>query len=375
MNQQPLFIETLALKAMGCHIQVHLNMTAIKSSYSDIQIEQQLIQLKNDIEHTLSHWEQIFSRFKDRSELMRLNRLNQCSESDSQWFTVSAELFEVLKLAVSFVDKTQGLVAPTLLQALCDLGYSQSFETLPTVLMRGQSSSVEHLQDARDIEFRVLADGSHQLKLPRGMSLDLNGYVKGWAATKLAEKISWQHPWQMPCLVDMGGDIAVGVPSTDNGSASSSSQLVNSQSTNSQLINNKSPNWGVAIARPNALNTEDEKLSEYQALGNDLAVVALDKGGIATSGQDYRRWKYHDQWRHHLIDPQTQQSAISDVLSATVIADSTLEAEVWAKYCVLVGASEAISWLNRNNLAGLIVDTNYQVVTSHKMTSTMIATS
>ena len=289
---------------------------------------------------------------------MRLNRFTQCCEPESQWFTVSAELFEVLKLAVSFIDKTQGLVTPTLLQALCDLGYSQSFETLPTALMSGQSASVEHLQDATNIEFRVLVDGSHQLRLPSGMSLDLNGYVKGWAATKLAEQISWQHPWQMPCLVDMGGDIAVGVPKDNSGKSP----------------NNQPNNWGVAIARPNALNTEDEKLSEYQSLGSDLAVVALDKGGIATSGQDYRRWKCHDQWRHHLIHPQTQQSAISDVLSATVIADSTLEAEVWAKYCLLVGASEAISWLNQNNLAGLIVDTSYQVVTSHKMTSTIIAT-
>lgn len=359
MNQSPLYIETLALKAMGCHIQVHLDITDIKSSYSDVQIERQLIPLKHDIEHTLSHWEQIFSRFKDSSELMRLNRLNQCSESDCQWITVSAELFEVLKQAVSFVDKTQGLVTPTLLQALCDLGYSQSFETLPTALMSGQSASVEHLQDATNIEFRVLVDGSHQLRLPSGMSLDLNGYVKGWAATKLAEQISSRHPWQMPCLVDMGGDIAVGVPKDNSGKSP----------------NNQSNNWGVAIARPNALNTEDEKLSEYQSLGSDLAVVALDKGGIATSGQDYRRWKCHDQWRHHLINPQTQQSAISNVLSATVITDNTLEAEVWAKYCVLVGVSEAISWLNRNNLAGLIVDTSYQVVTSHKMTSTMIATS
>ena len=54
MNQPPLFIETLALKAMGCYIQVHLDMTAIKSSHSEVQIEQQLIQLKQDIEHTLS---------------------------------------------------------------------------------------------------------------------------------------------------------------------------------------------------------------------------------------------------------------------------------------------------------------------------------
>lgn len=359
MNQPPLFIETLALKAMGCHIQVHLDMTAIKPSHSEVQIKQQLIQLKQDIEHTLSHWEQIFSRFKDRSELMRLNQFNQCCEPGNQWFTVSAELFEVLKLAVPFVDKTQGLVTPTLLQALCDLGYSQSFETLPNASMRSQSSSVEHLPDTRSIEFRVLNDGSHQLRLPSGMSLDLNGYVKGWAATKLAEQISSRHPWQMPCLVDMGGDIAIGKTKDSSGKSP----------------NNQSPNWGVAIARPNTLKPEDEKLSEYQALGSDLAVVALDKGGIATSGQDYRRWKCHDQWRHHLINPQTQQSAISNVLSATVITDNTLEAEVWAKYCVLVGVSEAISWLNRNNLAGLIVDTSYQVVTSHKMTSTMIATS
>lgn len=353
MNQPPLYIETLALKAMGCHIQVHLDMTAIKSSYSDVQIEQQLIQLKQDIEQTLSNWERIFSRFEDSSELMRLNRLNQCSKLDSQWLTVSAELFEVLKLAVSFVDKTQGLVTPTLLQVLCNLGYSQSFETLPTASMTGQSVSVEQLQDATNIEFRILADGNHQLRLPRGMSLDLNGYVKGWAATKLAEKISSHHPWQMPCLIDMGGDIAIGVPSRDSGG---------------NLASNTSPNWGIAIARPNALNAEDESLDQYQALGSDVAIVQMNSGGIATSGQDYRRWKHQGQWQHHLIDPHTQKSALSDVLSATVIADSTLKAEVWAKYCVLLGASEAISWLNQNNLAGLIVDTNYQVISTLTLT-------
>lgn len=359
MNQSPLYIETLALKAMGCHIQVHLDITAIKSSHSDVQIEQQLIQLKQDIEHTLCSWEQIFSRFEPSSELMHLNRLNQCSESDRQWITVSAELFEVLKQAVSFVDKTQGLVTPTLLQVLCNLGYSQSFETLTNVLVSDQSFSAEYLQDTRNIEFRILADGSHQLRLLRGMSLDLNGYVKGWAATKLAEKISWHHPWQMPCLVDMGGDIAIGKPKDSSG----------------KLPNNQPTNWGVAIARPNALNPEDESLKQYQALGTDVAIVQISGGGIATSGQDYRRWKNHDQWRHHLIDPNTQKSALSDVLSATIIADSILEAEVGAKYCVLLGASEAISWLNQNNLAGLIIDTNYQVITSHKMASTVITTS
>lgn len=360
MNQSPLFIETLALKAMGCHIQVHLDMTAIKPSYSDVQIEQQLIQLKQDIEQTLSNWEQVFSRFEDSSELMRLNRLNQCSELDSQWITVSAELFQVLQQAVSFVDKTQGLVTPTLLQVLCNLGYSQSFETLTTDLVSDHSPLVKRLQDARNIEFRILADGSHQLRLLRGMSLDLNGYVKGWAAAKLAEKISWYHPWQMPCLIDMGGDIAIGAPLKVSGG---------------NLASNKSLNWGVAIARPNALKPEDESLDQYQALGTDVAIVQINSGGIATSGQDYRRWKYQGQWQHHLIDPHTQKSALSDVLSATIIADSTLEAEVGAKYCVLLGTSKAISWLNQNNLAGLIVDTNYQLITSHKMASIMIATS
>ncbi len=358
MNQPPLYIETLALKAMGCHIEVHLDITAVKPSYSDVQIEQQLIQLKQDIGQTLSNWEQIFSRFEDSSELMRLNRLNQCCESKSQWITVSAELFEVLKQAVSFIDRTQGLVTPTLLQVLCNLGYSQSFEKLSTTaVMVDQSKSVEQLQDATNIEFCILNDGSHQLRLPRGMSLDLNGYVKGWAATQLAEKISSHHPWQMPCLVDMGGDIAIGVPSRDS---------------RGNLASNKLPNWGVAIARPNALKPEDKSLDRYQELGSDLAIAQLNSGGIATSGQDYRRWKYHDQWQHHLIDPHTQKSALSDVLSATIISDSTLEAEVWAKYCVLLGVSKAISWLNQNNLAGLIVDSNYQVVTSQKMALTLV---
>ena len=359
-------LATIKLFAMGCHIQISLNTTRHNPRYSQIAIDQQIALLASDVQKRIAQWEHIFSRFDDSSELMQLN------SHTNQWIKVSPELFEVLQRAIHFVAKTEGLVTPTLLKELWDTGYKYSFETLPKmsvpcVPITGSKASSNinlnsriDLQDAsikndfklnsinqqiERIQLRQLANGKHQVYLPADMALDLNGYVKGWCAMQLAEHISQVHNWQLPCLVDMGGDIAIGVP-------------------RDQI--DKPIVWGVAIAKPYFANSKHIQEEE------DVAILALSSGAVATSGQDYRRWWHDGRWQHHLIHPHYSRPVSSDILTATVLATDTLIAEVYAKYCVLLGITEAMAWLNKHDIAALLIDTNNKVLVTSAMRPSLV---
>lgn len=353
MNNNTTKLATLKLAAMGCHIQITLNIAKLSTQHSQAVIDRQIDLLKSEAQQRLVYWEHIFSRFDESSELMRLNK------HTDQWRDVSAELFEVLGRAIYFVAETQGLITPTLLKPLWAAGYTQSFENLPKMSMPSlpamissatvnaathlpDTLSANHNQQIDSIQCRRLLDGQHQVYLPAGVAVDLNGYVKGWCAMQLAEYISRSHDWQLACLVDMGGDIAVGVP-------------IN------QVLDNAIDNpmaWGVAIAKPYSAN------GEHMQDDQNVAILKLRSGAVATSGQDYRRWWHDGRWQHHLIHPHYSRPAISDVLTATIMAADTVTAEVYAKYCVLLGVKEAIAWLNKHHIAGLLIDTNNQVLSS-----------
>ena len=359
-NKNASELATIKLFAMGCHIQISLNTTRLNPRYSQIVIDRQITLLTSDIQKRIAQWEHIFSRFDDSSELMQLN------SHTNQWIKVSPELFEVLQRAIHFVAKTEGLVTPTLLKELWDTGYKYSFETLPKMSMPSApmtgskvssntssnmtlntSASLQNTPRASNdsqqigrIQLRQLAHGKHQVYLPAGMALDLNGYVKGWCAMQLAEYISQVLNWQLPCLVDMGGDIAIGVPRNQ---------------IDKPII------WGVAIAKPYFANSEHIQEEE------DVAILALSSGAVATSGQDYRRWWHDGRWQHHLIHPHYSRPVSSGVLTATVLATDTLIAEVYAKYCVLLGVTNAMAWLNKHDIAALLIDTNNKVLVTAAM--------
>ena len=104
-------------------------------------------------------------------------------------------------------------------------------------------------------------------------------------------------------LVDLGGDIAVSGESPEGGP------------------------WLVAIADP-------------RRAGETLAVLALDAGGVATSGRDARRFG-PARSLHHLIDPDTGESALGGPLTVTVVAPDPVAAEVHATTLAIAGAGEA----------------------------------
>lgn len=310
MNE--LALPRLSFRAMGCQMSVLLSAPLGASSEA----------LLAQVPIWFAQWERMFSRFRADSELSRVNA--RAGEA----VTVSAEFFAVVQRAWAMAERTDGLVTPLLGRTLMALGYDRDFSQLSTksAPQFDRSAPAVAIERATGADDPALICDPERLilTLPKGTHLDLGGFVKGWCADEVVHRLGAFAP----VLMDAGGDIAVCARMSDDYA------------------------WPVAIARP---------LGDHE----DLAVLALQQGGLATSGRDYRRWVHEGQEQHHIIDPRTGQSAQTDVLSVSVLAESAFVAESLAKYLLIVGREQAqLWWQNRHDVGVCLVLDSGEVVMS-----------
>lgn len=209
-----------------------------------------------------------------------LSQLNRDGTLDA-----SQDLTEVVELALAARDRTEGVFDPTVHDALVGAGYDRTFDELdpdlPAAAQPGRCGG------------GVTVDG-RRITLEQGYRLDLGGIGKGFAAERVAELLAVAGP----CLVSAGGDVAVrGLPA---------------QGT-----------WPVAV---------DESLT-----------LGLERGGLATSGRDRRRWQRNGEELHHLIDTATGRPAATDLLRVTAVGRDAVDAEILAKTLFLGGSGAALA--------------------------------
>jgi thiamine biosynthesis lipoprotein len=302
-------------RAMGCQMLAVLELeTDEQPAITSTSLSASLDQVPGWFEE----WEQALSRFRFESELSRLNR------TADQFVPVSQPLWEVFQASLVADRTTGGLVTPTVLDAVVLAGYDRPFDQLPASM--GYTSLWAEIQPLS----LVLSDEeSHSICLPPGVHLDFGGIAKGWAAHQAVERLR-QHG---PALMNAGGDIALSGPRLDGRP------------------------WLVGVSNP--FQPEE-----------DLAWLHLQGGGIATSGKDRRRWKQGNLLQHHIIDPRTGNPAMTDILTATIIAPTAMEAEAAAKSVFLQGSGAGLEWLEADpGLAGLLVLDSGEILASSYMES------
>jgi thiamine biosynthesis lipoprotein len=255
-----------------------------------------------------------FSRFREDSELSRLNR------AAGTWFQSSPELFEVVQEAFALHHLTGGLFDPSILNALQKAGYDRSMDeikklpSLPNAAVDDEDSWVR----PRFGKTRLDAKRSRIL-LPKGVQIDLGGIAKGWTASKAADLLSQYSP---ACTVNAGGDmVCVGLPQGQQA-------------------------WQISLEDPR---------DENQV----LAVLNIPPGALATTSITRRRWLQGKRPRHHVIDPRTGQPAKSKWLCISVYAPKATQAEAFAKTLLMMGEGEIQTFMKLfNQIRFLAVDRN-----------------
>ena len=298
-------------RAMGCQMIVILEQ--------DTEVTPGVL---NQVPEWFEVWEQALSRFRYDSELSRLNR------TADQPVTVSQILWDVFQASLVADETTGGLVTPTVLDAIVLAGYDRPFDELPSNTGYPAGRGFTDLwTEIQPLSLVIHDDEAHSICLPPNIHLDFGGVAKGWAAHQTVERLKSSGP----VLMNAGGDIAISSPRR-----------------------NAEP-WLIGISNP-------FKPSE------DLVILHLGAGGVATSGKDRRRWMQGASMNHHILDPRTGQSARTDILTATVIAPTVLEAEAAAKAVFLLGSGAGLEWVEADSgLAGLLVLDDGQVLASSRV--------
>lgn len=228
----------------------------------------------------IARLEALLSRFRPDSELSALNRERR--------LRVGPDLRRVLVAALALRRRTGGRFDPTVGRAVRDCGYDRSFDEMGR-------------DDRRPT--RPAAPGGGTVALDRrggwvalgpGVELDLGAIAKGDAADRACALLAEAGP----CLVNAGGDLAVSGPRAEGP-------------------------WPVGL----------------EAAGGGI-VLALERGALATSGTDRRRWRRDGRAVHHAIAPRDGVPAETDLVRATAVAATCAEADALATALLVAGARE-----------------------------------
>lgn len=269
-------------------IPVHITLVGINNADGKKNIDV--------VEEIFNTYDKRFSRFKDTSELYKLNT------SNGEWTPVSIQMFEVLKKCVSLAKETHGAFDPSVGGVLASYGYG-----LPENFI-----SATPLPTYKSIEFN---DRELSIRLASGQILEPASIVKGMAIDEagkslLGAKISG-------FLINAGGDII----------------------THGAYIDRSA--WNIAIQDPRNLDAI-------------VATVALKNSGMATSGTYQTHGMHNNSEWHHLVDMRTGNPS-NGLVSATVIAETCEEADTEASLAILLSEEEAISRLEMRGLPYFVI--------------------
>ncbi|MEO8108244.1 MAG: FAD:protein FMN transferase [Actinomycetes bacterium] len=258
--------------------------------------------LSGDVEALFSRVERACTRFRADSDLMRAN-----DDPEAQ-HQVASECASIVAAAYDAYALTGGLFDPRILQDLVAAGYDRTFDDLPPE-SHASGRSRSSLPGATT--WRPLVD-TRRATIKLGPDpIDLGGIGKGWCVDAAAALLAAEVP---SFLVNAGGDLAVWGDGPDG------------------------DGWTAAVEDPSDPT-------------RTLAVLQMWASSCATSSTGRRHWVQNGEPQHHLIDPRTGRPAAGGLRSVTVVADSTVTAEVWSKSLLIAGDDVIADVCRMRNLA------------------------
>ncbi|MDE6007871.1 MAG: FAD:protein FMN transferase [Muribaculaceae bacterium] len=243
--------------------------------------------------------------FDSTSLVSRVNRLPE-SEVDSHFIRVYEESRKIN-------EASGGMFDPTLSPLITAWGFGKGHKITP------DTAAIDSVLKFVGIK-KTFLDKGRIIKNDSRTQFNFSAIAKGYGCDMVAEML--ERNGVRDYLVEIGGEIASG------GNAPGGRR------------------WRISIDSPSENNINSKESGAVIEIGND---------GIATSG-NYRN--FHTEGGKnlgHTISPLSGRPVKTDILSATVIAPTCMEADAVATACMATGMEGAISILKRLNLDGMLI--------------------
>ncbi len=267
---------------------------------------------EEDINTILRNIDQSMSTYLPGSLISQLN-------SGDVELTVDAHFRKVLDRALEISQETEGDFDPTVgvLVSLWGFGFEEVRTDVDTEM-------IEEALEKTGYDKVRYAGG--RVSLPEGMSLDFNALAQGYTVDVIAEHLESKGIEHY--MVEVGGEVRT------------------------LGVNDKGNLWRIGIDKPKP-QIDDE--SRFQV------IVEMDNNALATSG-NYRRYWVDDETGlkySHTINPHTGTPAKNRLLSVSILAPTSMDADAYATVCMVKGVEGCMEFLEaKPELEGYLVFTD-----------------
>lgn len=266
--------------------------------------------LAEKAEEMLIRYNEIFSANSDHSQLAMIKKM-----AGIQPQKVDEELYELIKTGKkhSLNENSFLNIAIGPLIKLWKIGFTEAH--VP------DKESIENVLELLDPESIQLNEENKTVFLPKkGMEIDLGAIAKGYFADKVME--FFKDHEAVSAMVDMGGNVLVHGDSPSDGS-----------------------DWNVGIQNP------------FLPRGNAAALIKIRNQSVVTSGIYERVLEKEGSKYHHIFNSKTGYPMESNIASLTVVADRSLDCDIYTTELFGLDAVSIIRKMNNMNDLGAVVIT------------------
>ena len=245
-----------------------------------------------------------FSRNIDTSDIALLNKNGKAEVSD--------ETLAVIERALKISEESKGLFDITIAPLMNVWGFGGGVMHVP--------EDKEIKQALTEVDYQKIDITGNQIKLAKGMEIDLGGIAKGYTSDKLIEM--FREMGVDSAIVSLGGNVQT-LGCKPDGSL-----------------------WKVALEDP---------------FGSDeyAAVVEVEEKAVISAGGYERYFDEGGVRYHHILDPRSGYPSQSGLSMVTVIDDEGVRADGLATALYIMGLDRAIDfWQDRGDFEAVFITDN-----------------
>lgn len=233
--------------------------------------------------------------------------------------TVDSMFIEVLKRSLEIANETNGSFDPTIgpIVRLWGFGFDEVRTDVTSEMVNDTKSKTG---------YQNVSVNGLEVSVPPGFNLDFNAIAQGYTVDYLAEFL--EESGVDRYMIEVGGEVRA------------------------RGTNESGTIWRIGVDKP----TEDiDQQDRFQF------ILTLDNASLATSGNYRKFWVDAETGARysHTIDPQTGYPARNELLSASIIAPSAMDADAYATVCMVVGLTRCQELLDsKSDLEGYLIYDN-----------------